>query len=617
MKSKLKYLLIIWPFVMQALNIAVTSTADTNTMGTLRYAINQINASPGMYTGIDFSSLTNPTITLTEPLPMLQAGVGNSLSTVGTSAGNIVTINGASTYRGLLVVSGNVTLSYINFSNCNATGGNGGGTSNGGGGGGGGLGGGLFVYNGAAVTASNCNFTSNQAVGGAGGTSPNISTGAGGGGLQGNGGQALEASAGNSGGGGGGYFGNGGTGLGVGLGVGGAGGGGGGGSFQNGANASSSSGAAGGSDGGGNGGSSIQSGFAGSFGGGGGGGGANDSSNFAGGSGGVFGGGGGGGLQQEQGPLVGGGDGGTGGFAGGGGGAVLGNGGNGGFAGGGGGNLSGTWGQPGTGGYGGGNGSIAGGTPGGGGGAGFGGAVFVMQGGSLVLQGTSAFTGSSVTAGIGFPHNGSVAGTDFFINSGGILTFSQTGTLTIATSIDGDALNSAGTLSAQGGPLVLSGANTFLASVSVSNTTLIVSSNSALGNSANTATLNNTATLQFGASVTLPNSLVIGNTGAQTIDTQTFTTGVNGISGAGFSKIGSGSLTLSGGSSYSAATINSGTFRAGAANVFSSSGLIQLSLGTTLDLNNHSNVIGNLSGSGTVTLGSGTLSLGGDNTSQT
>ena len=84
----------------------------------------------------------------------------------------------------------------------------------------------------------------------------------------------------------------------------------------------------------------------------------------------------------------------------------------------------------------------------------------------------------------------------------------------------------------------------------------------------------------------------------------------------GLTKIGSGILTLSGASNYSGATlINAGTLQAGAMNALSQNSAFTLASGATLDLDGFDNTTGSLAGGGSVTLGTATLTAGGDGTS--
>ncbi|WP_432285537.1 autotransporter-associated beta strand repeat-containing protein [Aminobacter sp. BA135] len=103
----------------------------------------------------------------------------------------------------------------------------------------------------------------------------------------------------------------------------------------------------------------------------------------------------------------------------------------------------------------------------------------------------------------------------------------------------------------------------------------------------------------------------------------TLTTGANdasttfsgAISGAGnLSKIGTGVFTLSGSNSYTGKTwLDGGTLKAGAANSFSSASAVEVASGTELDLDGFDQVISSLAGAGTVSLGAGTLTAGGNN----
>ena len=102
----------------------------------------------------------------------------------------------------------------------------------------------------------------------------------------------------------------------------------------------------------------------------------------------------------------------------------------------------------------------------------------------------------------------------------------------------------------------------------------------------------------------------------------TLTTGNNSstifsgsISGAGnLAKVGNGVFTLSGSNSYTGKTwLDGGTLKAGAANSFSSASAVEVADGTELDLDGFDQVIGSLAGAGTVSLGTGTLTTGGNN----
>ena len=161
------------------------------------------------------------------------------------------------------------------------------------------------------------------------------------------------------------------------------------------------------------------------------------------------------------------------------------------------------------------------------------------------------------------------------------------------------------------GTLTLSGANIYSGGTNLNAGTIAVGNNAALG----TGSLAMAAgtTLQAASSVTLGNAIAL--TGVSTIDTNGNGLGLSGdITGTGgVTKVGVGTLTLTGANTYNGATaISSGTFAAGVANTFSSASSISVASGATLDLNNYSQVIGSLAGAGSTTLGSATLTAGGD-----
>lgn len=146
--------------------------------------------------------------------------------------------------------------------------------------------------------------------------------------------------------------------------------------------------------------------------------------------------------------------------------------------------------------------------------------------------------------------------------------------------------------------------------------TLTVSSDSNLGAASGGLTFGG-GTLQFLSGFT-SNRAVTLNAGDGTFDTNGYSAALSGtISGTGgLTKSGTGTLTLTGTSTYSGATTaTAGTLQAGAASAFSSSSAFTVNSGATLDLNNFTQSIGSLSGAGNVTLGTATLTTGGDNTS--
>ena len=507
----------------------VTSTADTNTPGTLRYAINSINAAPTGSDAIAFSLTLPATITLTSNLPPINIPGSSTanLSITGPGSANLI-INGNNTYQAFFINSGNVSLSGLEIEQASvvgATGGSYSGTQGEGGGGGGGAAGGpaLFVNNGASATLSTATLMNNSATGGNGGAGAPAQTGEGGG----------SGGAGAFGGGGGGGFPSGGAGGagadgsgpagsgGNGSAVGGGGGGGG---------SSTVSIAAGGSNGGGAGGSSIDIPITGIQTGGGGGGGS-----FAGtgGAGGATGGGGGGG---GPGLFFNGGNGGFGAGGGGGGGndtgTIYGNGGIGGVGGGGGGAGGVFGGTGGTSLFGGGAGgsSYMGSQAGAGGGGGaLGGAIFVHQIGNLIIQDGLDFSGNSVNGGApgGIGANAGIgSGTDIFLASGGTLTFDIAANFSMPSAINSDGGAGGGVgggLFKQGsGTLTLNGNNTFTGFITVNNGTV------ALGTGATIAS----------------NPCILGGTGSLDLTASNATLGQLSGSSDSIIQIGSNVLTI-------------------------------------------------------------------------
>ena len=86
-------------------------------------------------------------------------------------------------------------------------------------------------------------------------------------------------------------------------------------------------------------------------------------------------------------------------------------------------------------------------------------------------------------------------------------------------------------------------------------------------------------------------------------------------------KVGSGTLTLSGANTYTGATtIDAGTLKLGAASRIADTSALTVSSGATFDLGGYSETVGSIAGAGTITssaTGTLTLTAGGDNTSTT
>ncbi len=230
------------------------------------------------------------------------------------------------------------------------------------------------------------------------------------------------------------------------------------------------------------------------------------------------------------------------------------------------------------------------------------------------------------------------------------LTFVETsgaGNLTLAGEISGTGgINKLGT----GGNLVLSGANTYTGTTTISEGTVIAAHGSALGSTAAGTTV------ASGATLALQNNITIGAEDLALSGNLINTAGANSyggaISGTGSVTVSGGTLTLAGATAntYTGTTAvqdgtlalaktggvtavagaltvgdNSGaassaTVQLGAANQIGDTVAVTLNSDGRLDLNNYSDTIGSLASSSAaanVQLGSGTLTTGGNNTSTT
>nr|WP_240980547.1 autotransporter-associated beta strand repeat-containing protein [Ramlibacter agri] len=233
-------------------------------------------------------------------------------------------------------------------------------------------------------------------------------------------------------------------------------------------------------------------------------------------------------------------------------------------------------------------------------------AMHVASGATLDLDGQDQEVASlagagNVTLGSGTLTSGNDNTSTAFsgVTSGtGGLTKVGSGTLTLA-----GANNYSGATTVDGGTLRAGAANTFSASSAVS-----VASGTTLDLAGYDQAI---ASLAGAGNVTLGTAtLTAGDDNSST----TFSGAIGGT--GGFTKSGTGTLTLAGASSYGGATtVGAGTLRAGAANTWSAASAVNVANGATLDLAGYDQAIASLAGAGNVTLGTATLTTGGDNAS--
>jgi|GEM_PF-1283115 len=170
------------------------------------------------------------------------------------------------------------------------------------------------------------------------------------------------------------------------------------------------------------------------------------------------------------------------------------------------------------------------------------------------------------------------------------------------------------------GKLTLTGNNSYSGGTQLQGGTLGVGSSTALGTGM--LAMSDATTLQAAADgLTLANAVTLSGVG--NIDTQAYGMTLSGAISDGatpgsLAKLGTGTLTLSGANTYSGPTsVMAGALRAGSATGFSSRSAFVVDANGQLDLNNFNQTIGSLSGAGNVTLGTATLTTGGDNSSTT
>ena len=156
----------------------------------------------------------------------------------------------------------------------------------------------------------------------------------------------------------------------------------------------------------------------------------------------------------------------------------------------------------------------------------------------------------------------------------------------------------------------------------ISQGTLSAASDASLGDAAGALTFNGGILQVTGATFTSTARMINWGAGGGGFDiassANTFAVSQTLSGPGGLTKLGAGTLTLSATNTYrGVTTVSTGTLQAGAADAFGSNSAVTVAAGATLGLNDYSQSIGSLAGAGNVTLGSGTLTAGGDNASTT
>ena len=270
-------------------------------------------------------------------------------------------------------------------------------------------------------------------------------------------------------------------------------------------------------------------------------------------------------------------------------------------------------------------------------------APLVLVPASATTAGAYSFTSSSTSTGI-LSFAGNVSAGTTTNKETLTLNGTNTGANTISGGIsDGGAAQGLAISKSGAGLWVLSGSNSYSAGTAITAGTVEFTATNAMPASG-TVAVSNGATLailvsggagQFstatsgagsiggifagtggqGASVTLATGALVGIDTAAT--TQTYAGNITNA-GVGLTKLGSGTLVLSGANSYTGNTsVAAGTLAAGATNAFSSTSTVVFGTTSTgtLSLNGYDNAVGSLSGGGAgsvVSLGGNTLTVGAD-----
>ncbi|WP_395383027.1 autotransporter domain-containing protein [Mesorhizobium sp. UC22_110] len=234
--------------------------------------------------------------------------------------------------------------------------------------------------------------------------------------------------------------------------------------------------------------------------------------------------------------------------------------------------------------------------------------------GTLILTNDNTYgDGTVVEAGTLQLGNGGTTGSILGdVQLGGTLAFNRSDTYTFSGVVS-DRAGSHGQVAQNGtGVVELTGANSYSGGTFFNKGTIAVASDGNLGDTAGGLTFDG-GTLRYDAAFDVAATRAVTlSAGGGTFDSNGFAAGIAAdITGAGgLTKTGAGTLTLSGQNDYTGTTtISQGTLGASVAHSFSARSAVSVAAGASLDLGSLDQIIGTLSGAGSVALGSGNLTV--------
>ncbi|GEP44778.1 autotransporter-associated beta strand repeat-containing protein [Brevifollis gellanilyticus] len=254
--------------------------------------------------------------------------------------------------------------------------------------------------------------------------------------------------------------------------------------------------------------------------------------------------------------------------------------------------------------------------------------LFSATSGRTVTNAITVQTGSSGTATLGGMNT---AGTNTF---GGTVTLNKTAIVTAESggevAFNGVVSGAGGLTKIGAGTVRLGAASTYTGLTTVSAGTLAYGVSNALSTGAVTID-GPTAVLDFGANrtdsvgqVILANGGSITGSGTSALtstasyDLRSGSVGIPLAGSLGLVKSTAATVILSGVNTYTGTTsVSAGTLQLGVASSLPSTSAVTVSSGAILNANGFSQTIGSLAGAGNVTMGAGSLTTGGDNTSTT